>query len=104
MSEPTGEEIAAKLMTADPELVDRVARNIFKAHIMVQPYLVEKFYFETEETFVKTFSKAIEVLWGGTEEVDEGERYLYRTLALAALQAAGFEVEIPNPAIKAVLV
>jgi hypothetical protein len=88
----------------DAELVLKVAVALSKAFILLEPYLVAKYNVEAQERFKETFNKAMEALWKGTDQGDLAEKERYETLAKVVLHAMGYEVEISNELVKALLV
>lgn len=101
------EEIAAKPI-ANPELVDKVAKNLALAYYFYSANGKQR-YTDREkdgkgEQLLKEFKVMLDQCWAGTEEVDEEERVKFRELAMAALTAADFNVEVPDQVLKALLV
>lgn len=107
------EEIStvAPLPKATWEQIDAIAKSLVKMNTLLLGGLedarrAKESYIRAgkEAEFNEAFSTVIEECWAGTTEEDEKERIHYRHLAIAALKTLGYEVEITDPVLKAILV
>lgn len=93
---------------APPELIEKVAKKLaltevyHRAEGRVQ--ILAKEAGEQRDEFIKNYKQLLEDCWNGTEESDIEERKHFTHLAIAALIATGYEVDIEDQVLKAILV